>query len=274
MPYWIASADDRLITLTDRKSLYLYDHMAKNVVLATPFPWDQTSMVWRYGDRLLLAPRMGNALVFDGTKRIASIAPGTDGWRWCEDGTVWTLTGGKLQVLRWRTGTPAPAYIKTRGTPGTRYGSLAPGAQSNPPFRENTDPDWAAVWGDGTLVATVENNTLAAERVAYIFERAAAIVRIKISIPREARRLTLYRDNRRLGSYLIHTKPKPPPPSPPRLSRPIRGSGIVSLGPSFQPTPQTSNHEHLAFTKDGKYLSWAIDDGTGVRLFVFRAPEP
>lgn len=182
---------------------------------------------------------------------------GADSWRWGEDGTVWTLSGGALRVLRWRTGTPALVNLPTRGTPGARYGSLAPGLGSIPPFRENTDPDWAAVWGDGRLVAGVENLFPAANRLVRIVARAAGAMHIKLSIPGETRRLTLYRDNRRLGSFLLHAKQQfPSPPMP---------SWVL---------PKTANREHLAFTADGRCLSWAIDDGTGVRLFVFQVPPP
>ena len=150
----VASADERFIPLTDRKQLLLYDTTAKKIVLATPFPEGQIAMIWRQNDRLLLTPRSGKALVFDGMKQTASIAPGADGWRWGEDGTVWTLSGGRLRVLRWRAGAPELVAIPTRGTPGTRYGSLAPGIVAEPPFRKNTDPDWAAVCDDGQLVAS------------------------------------------------------------------------------------------------------------------------
>jgi len=269
--YGIASTDDRLIPLTDRKCLFLYDHTVKKIVLATPFAWDQTSMIWQHGERLLLVPHAGNALVYDKLRHTKTITPGAEGWRWCEDGTVWTLTGGKLQVLHWRNGTPKLVQIRTRGKPGTRYGSLAPGLQSIPPFRENTDPDWAAVWGDGKLVASVGNLAPAENVMVRVIVHATEALHIKLDI-REARRLTLYRDNHRLGSFLLYTKPKPPPPSPP--SSPPPSSGLRRWYSLPWRPPKTDNHEHLAFTKDGKYLSWAIDDGEGVRLFVFEVPEP
>jgi len=219
-------------------------------------------MILRHEDRLLMAPRVGDALVFDGTKQIATISPGTDGWRWGEDGTVWTLSGGRLRVLRWRTGKPQLVNIRTRGKPGDRYGSLAPGLPSEPPFRENNMPDWAAVWGDGKLVASVENNTLN-NPITSIAARAAKALRIKIKI-NEARRLTLYRDRRCLGYFRLLTASDTT-----ARSRSGRGyGGVGSMG-----YENTGNHEHLAFTADGKYLSWAIDDGTGVRLFVFEVPS-
>jgi hypothetical protein len=230
-------------------------------------------MIWQHKERLLLVPREGKALVYDRLRHIATIAHGTNGWRWGEDGTVWALSGGTLRVLHWRADTPALVTVATRGKPGKRYGSLAPGLGSMPPFRENTNPDWAAAWGDGKLVAGVENLAPADTGLVRTALRAAEALRISLDIPREARRLTLYRDNRRVGSFLLPTQPKPPPsPRITPLHPPPPPVPFMRGGP-WRP-PNTANHEHLAFTKDGKYLSWAIDDGTGVRLFVFEVPPP
>jgi len=263
LAFMIASTAPGIIPLTDRRRVFLYDRTSHATVLATPFPLD-TAMIWRHQQRWLLTPRSGYALVFDGAKQIASISPGRDGWRWGEDGTVWTLSGETLQVLRWRSGTPGLASLSTRGTPGTRYGSLAPGIRSLPPFRENTEPDWAAVWGDGRLVASVEQMAPMTNPMVRMAERAAQALHVTLNV-HETRRLTLYRDRRRLGSFLLPVKPKKATitSSSPRR----RGYG----GPVLP--ARTENHEHLAFTGDGRYLSWAIDDGTGLRLFVFRVPS-
>ena len=252
----VASAEDLLIPLTDWKRLLLYDMTARKIVLSTPFPLGVTAMIWRQQERLLLAPRFGNALIFDGTTQTASIAPGADGWRWGEDGTVWTLSGGTLQVLHWRAGKPALVNIPTRGNPGTRYGSLAPGSE----FRENAEPDWAAAWGDGWLVASVDELATGNTAPSPALERMARTLHVKLAPRREGRRLTLYRGHRCLGTFLL----------PRRVT--IPNSPPIYTGSSARFSEKTDNHEHLAFTVDGTYLSWAIDDGAGVQLFVFQVP--
>ncbi|MHB0935076.1 MAG: hypothetical protein ACYDCO_04555 [Armatimonadota bacterium] len=262
MPNWIASGDDRLIPFSNGTHLRLYDRTEKKILPGLSFR-DQTAMIWRHRDRLLLVPSNGNVVVYDWLRHTQTPLPGTADWHWGEDGTVWTLDGGTLQVLHWRTGTPKLAAVTTRGTPGARYGSLV--ASGIEPFAENTRPDWAAVWGDGRLVAGVENLAPSDTRLSGIAMRAARALRIKLDIPREARRLTLYRGKRRVGSFLLRTQPMLDP-------RQAAIAKYSSRGPSV--TQETDNHEHLAFTKDGKYLSWAIDDGTGVKLFVFEVPPP
>ena len=262
IPNNIACADERLFPFSDDcLHLQLYDRTLNRTVLTAHYPMDLPETIWRHQDRLLMVSRQGHALVYDGVTQVASILPGAAGWRWCEDGTVWTLIGGKLRVLHWRTGRPKLVTMTTHGTPGARYGSLAPGLH----FRENTDSDWAAVWGDGRLVASVESLTPAESRLVQTATRLSEWLGIPMRVPRETRRLTLYRNHRRVGSFLLRTQPKPPPPT--ALPTPPAAATRPWLS-------RTDNHEHLAFTADGQYLSWAIDDGTGVRLFVFKVPPP
>jgi len=294
--------DDHLIPMTDDVNIYLYDRTNNSELLNTYFSKDEPTMIWRQEDRLLLAPRSGKAQVFDGTKQIALITPLAGGWRWGEDGTVWTLSNGKLRLLRWCTGAPELVSIPTRGKPGKRYGSLAPGL---PDFHENKEPDWAAVWGDGELTASVEY--VAPTYTAFL--RVAEGAMKKRNIAREIRRLTLYRDRQCLGHFQIHMAKQSPTMQPPSTSnarrarrqnesnrmrstvQPPSSSNVrvaISRPPAHRPATMNpmpdsdpppagaqnpANHEHLAFTKDGKYLSWAIDDGDGVRLFVFEVPE-
>lgn len=65
------------------------------------------------------------------------------------------------------------------------------------------------------------------------------------SLPVEARRLTLYRNGRRVGSFTVRLKP------------------------GARPHFSVHYPEHLAFSADGRYLSWVIDAGVGKQMYVF-----
>jgi len=80
-------------------------------------------------------------------------------------------------------------------------------------------------------------------------------------IPHTGRRLTLYRDGRRLGTFVIRLDPK----SPLKMIDPSR------TGHFYPKTVLTS--EHLAFTGDGRYLSWVVETAKGKTIYVFRVPQ-
>jgi len=80
-----------------------------------------------------------------------------------------------------------------------------------------------------------------------------------------------------IGGMIVYPEPKLQPVAQYKWPRSIDGSPLLfsaqGMGYPAIGAVVVKGNRDLAFTADGKYLSWAIDDGTGVRLFVFRVPE-
>ena len=221
-------------------NLYIYDLSRKR--MAAKFPgfasyylgsnWARyaASIVMRHGMHIAAIPHMGRAMVWDG-KAVTALPRGFGSiWYWGEDGTVWTYTDKGPELLQWRQGVPRLIPLPFKAKFDGRIGI------------EYNSVREIAVWGDGQLVVHTEVRTV----LPGVVERGMNAVYTRLKRPKpqlkEIWQLTLYRGNRLHGSFRVPLHP-------------IKGDAWYS--------------EHLAFTADGKYLSWVIDNGDGTHLYVF-----
>lgn len=210
-------------------------------------------MLFRDGERFLLVPRQGQALLLAGATCLATLGDTQTIWRWGEDGSVWTFEGSNVQILQWRAGTPSfvevPGAKRLDGWLGDlTFSSCQPQTLLRNTLHWPFGPAWAAAWHDGALFARVDlarNETL---------------------------RLKLYRYGELSGSFDFPLKSPTPEvieAQRVKLAESTIASPIEWRAGKDAFLPSLCS-EHLAFTKDGKYLSWLIDDGTGtVKGFVF-----
>ncbi len=284
----LRSADPRYVVVTDRKNdIGIFDLQTRHLI-ATLKSYGTRGMLFHHGARFLLVTTTGSALVLERGKTIYTRHGAPHNWRWGEDGTAWQLDSRSIRVLQWKAGpcrfTKLPVALRADarvqpwgtgnndGYPWMYFGRSLTGSVSS----ASTS---TAVWGDGRYVATAETVRLRPAAAARKLERLARLVRIRRAVPREARRLTLYRDGKPAGHYTVPIDPIAlrPLPSPAALSSII---GIATHGTTLTLTTGTGKtytysrygncREHLAFTGDGKHLSWLVFTGKEVRHVVFK----
>ena len=168
--------------------------------------------------------------------------PSPDAWLLSEDGTVWKETGRKLQVFKWRSGKPALAAMATPIVPDEHVLDFPCAPQRSV----------AALWGDGRYIAVADTHPLLPKSLIPVALKAAALIKQDDKLPFERRRLTLYRNGKKVGTYSVNLKP----------------SGAKY--PAMFSTPVPQYFEHIAFSRDGKYLAWCIDAGWGWLELVFK----
>lgn len=234
----IESLDPNLLPLLRGKNLYIYNLTSKRIEVKFPpahreEDWNQ-GMVLRHGTRIAAIPSNGTAMIWDGITMTSLPIKGSTKWFWGEDGSVWTYSGNQLSVLQWRQSSPRLERLPY---------SAQFDSQSFDSITEN------AVWGDGELIAHTESLT----RTPAAIERAirAACDRINRpypELPTMSQQLSLYRRNRLLGRF--------------RVSIQAQNVNSYYLGNKYS--------EHLAFTADGRYLSWVVDSKAETHsLYVF-----
>jgi len=170
---------------------------------------------------------------------IMSSAP--DPWLFSEDGTVWKETGGKLHVLQWRSGKPTVTKIATPIVSDEHVLDF-----SRLPRRSVS-----ALWGDGRCIAVAETLPVIPKSLWPVARKTATLINKHDSFPLERRWLTLYRDDKKIGTYSINLKPSG-----------VKYPFWIMISPQYT--------EHLAFSRDGKYLAWCIDAGWGWQELVFK----
>ncbi len=99
-----------------------------------------------------------------------------------------------------------------------------------------------AVWDDGSLVAHTELRSPFPPVIDQGIDALADRLQRRRPQPPPIWQLTLYRNGRNIGRFRL---------------------------PMRQLPPRYSLTEHLAFTADGRYLSWVIGSRQDTRLFVF-----
>lgn len=255
--------------------LFLYDRTARKRLLkipafltATPMPSSYygastyagtPGIVFAEGRRLLAVSPQGQARVFENFRRKGGIGLPTTRWCWAEDGTVWTVTGKKLQVLSWRSSTPVLRTLPIRVAHEARISGFTQVPIFAPPST-GAGPTDACVAQDGALVAVVDTVRLVPERLAVMAERVAGWVKMRKSIARDGRRLRLYRNGKLVGVFVARAK------------FPVGKTAAPTASP-WSTIYSTRYREHLAFSRDGRTLSWLTDAGFGgVQMYAFPVP--
>lgn len=291
----VCSADPRyLIVRKGQYTLGVFDLQARKLVTSQPFQPFSPGMLFHHGDRFLLVSVNGAARVIERGKVIYAMRPGATPWQWSEDGTVWQVNGyiKQAKVLHWRQGPCALAWLPVTveadvrvhawgGEPGTPRGGF-PGGYPGGFIGVAMLPTAAslAVWDDGRLIARTDTYRMLRPGTAGKLQAVAGALRLRGAIASEARRLTLYRDGKPVGSYRLPLNAEVLQ-SPPSLA--TLGGGFRNLtiyGSTAIVTTLTGKtitydlnggcREHLAFTGDGQYLSWLLYTGKDVKHLVFR----
>jgi len=241
----VESLDPDLLPLCRKAdpSLYVYDLVGKRIAVKFPGFASYTmgpywslyakSMVIRHGTRMVVIPYIGRVMIWDGKAMISLPKGNSTQWYWGEDGTVWTYTENGLELLQWRQGTPRLVPMPFKAGFDSR-------------LVNGYDDVFDAVWGDGQLVAHTELRTALPPALKRGID--AFYARFKRSGPKlpEMWQLSLYRRNHLLGRFRFPLHPK---------------------------QEETVYFEHLAFTADGRYLAWVIDNGDGTHLYVFSTSD-
>ncbi|HOS43690.1 MAG TPA: hypothetical protein PK794_08375, partial [Armatimonadota bacterium] len=210
-------------------------------------------MFYRQRERFLVVPGDDMPTAYQHERLIASYGAPDWQWAWGEDGTVWGMDPkGHCSLLRWRDTTPRLVKLPVSYTRGDTFVELSPRYYHNiaafTPLKAAP-----AVWGDGRLIAVTETHDIISARTAALVERAVRVVARDATMPYRARVLTLYRDGKRIGTFQTRLHPLPKMAS-------------IRFSVTHATLVRTQSYaEHLAFTKDGKHLSWVIDAGKGVQ---------
>ncbi len=284
----VYSADPRYVVLPkgDYK-VVVFDLQARSIVTTQPLLTYMPGMLFHHGNRFLLVSINGAARVVEHGKVIYSTPTSPYPWRWSDDGTIWQVHKNVARVLRWREGpcrlTALPWAINrdTRvkawfGEYGNRssfsnFGGLdIPSASQSPALS-------LAVWNDGRLVARTDTIRVMHQSTARKLQYYALKLHLRGTITSEARQLTLYRDGNVVGRYQVPVD-NIVLETPSLLSHLSAASRVAISGTTLSYNTDKGYcsvdyfggcHEHLAFTADGRYLSWIIYAGKEVRHFVF-----
>ncbi len=273
----LRSADPRYVVLTGQQHrVGIFDLSARRLV-ASPKSLGSRGMLFHHHGRFLILTTTGGALVLERGKTLYTYHGLAGCWRWGEDGTAWQVDGPTVKVLRWKTGAcalaPLPVTLKSDervadwlAAPTSWLGVFCP-----PPAPAVT------LWDDGRYLACTETYRVLPDGTARNLERLTRLVGINRALPREARRLTLYRAGKVIGRYRIPVEPSAlaARPTPGML----RGAASITIDPTHLTlTDRTGmthtfsafgSREHLAFTGDGHYLAWLLYTGKEVRHVVF-----
>ncbi len=268
-PYWditnqIACADPRYLacyttSIPDRvanRKLMIYNIAlpTPELVASLPVPrLDQGCpvMVFSHGKRFLVVPAYDAAYVCEEGKIVRTLGNTRTRWGWGDDGTVWgDSVDGHTCLLHWQTGiidiVPLPVMVPPESQFYDMTGSVS-----------LLD---SAVWGDGRMIAVTQTRQRTSINTISILNKILHRVSKAKSFPREARALTLYRDGAKVGTFAVWLTPKGPVVPFTFGTMTIRGSSLY---------PSIVYREHLAFSKDGRYLSWIVDVGRGPQVYVF-----
>ncbi|MHB0936588.1 MAG: hypothetical protein ACYC6A_09380 [Armatimonadota bacterium] len=271
----VQSVDPRYVVLrhwssTMRlKDLILYDTAGgKRVWTTTRSVW-QAGIVFHAGNDFLFVPREGLAQRFTGSVSTGSAGTPTGRalpWWWGEDGTVWTVQAGSVQVLDWQHGAlrlrklpvistedPRVRRLENRAGPDSLY-YIFP----SPPHEPSSG---VAVWGGGRLVAVAASRSI---WPAAIQRAMQPIIKRYRTLQRERRVLTLYHNGRKIGRYAI-------PLDPNAVLEKEQWLAVTPPGTGYE-SPVLAR-EHLAFTKDGTRLAWVVETAKGKTIYVFKVPR-
>jgi len=271
----VQSVDPRYVVLrhwssTMRlKDLMLYDTASgKRLWMTTRSVW-QAGIVFHTGNDFLFVPREGLAQRFTGGAPSGSI--GTPAgralpWWWGEDGTVWTVQAGSVQVLDWQHGALRLHKLPVTSTEDPRVRRLEnrAGPESlyyifpTPPHEPSSG---MAVWGNGRLVAVTASQNIWPAAVQHLMQ---PVIKRYRTLQRERRVLILYRNGRKIGRYAIPLDPNAVLEKELLLAVPPPGTGYV---------PPVLAREHLAFNKDGTRLAWVVQTAKGKTIYVFKVPK-
>ncbi|MHB9132067.1 MAG: hypothetical protein ACYDBB_13415 [Armatimonadota bacterium] len=235
---------------------YLYDlrqqRLASQLDIAV-----KPMMLFCEGKRVAAVSVWGPVEIVEGSQKLKAFHHPNPARSWGDDGSIWTLDGSTIEIVHWRQGKP---FTENAQLPSEPTNSFSPGDYSSSIVAKAVGESWAAVWGDGTLIARSDMVNLMPERVANTTNGLLTRCKIRKQIPSQTRRLTLYRQGRKVGSFSIYLKPS--------FQMPVyTAKNTIRLV-----TVQNDVREHIAFTKDGKYLSWVIDKGDGLQVYAFRVP--
>ena len=240
------SADPNILPLHDdrHENLVLYDRAQGRVLYTIP-ERDNTGrgIIFTQDRRLVVVPSSGIVHVFENGKQLASFGNGVFQWIWGEDGTVWNLYDYRL--LQWRSGKPrlVSHHIPINFDPDFYHPTELTYAEPGDWQPTFTGEAWAALWGDDALGATVETVPLIPMPLMTAMAWIQSKTKWQFDTRLIGRQLTLYRNGKPAGRIAIR---------PPR------------------PTKHSPYGEHLAFTRDGKYLAWVIACGERVEIYAFR----
>ncbi len=241
----------------------------------------QLGMLFRNGRCCLLVPGFGTPALYQGETRLATFGAVGWQWMWGEDGTVWGADPkGAVSLLRWRDAMPRleklPVPLKLdsamcdmaperTGLYFARFSHLVSplmprsAISLSAPTSTPLSPPSAlpAAWGDGRLLAVTETRPTIPARVIPVTDVIVSMLK-QPRIPRQTRILTLYRDGKKIGTCATHLlEPSPKPAVSP-------GGSLMYVNSNGREYP-----EHLAFTRDGKYLSWIINTGDRTEVYAF-----
>ena len=271
---WVQSVDPRYVILRHwRQSpadLIFFDTVSGKRLWTTTRSARQAGIVFHAGNDFLLVPRVGLAQRFTADAPSGSMGTASGNplpWWWGEDGTVWTIYPGAVQVLDWQQGALLLRALPVTAVEDPRIRRLENRADSDSRWYAFPPPPYApspglAVWGGGRLVATAESQSIWPS--AFRRPLQPVINRYR-RLQRERRVLTLYRDGRKAGRFAIPLDPHAPLETG-RLVSVTRGSGSGVIPPVIA-------REHIAFNKDGTRLAWVVETVKGKSIYVFRVPR-
>jgi len=245
----------------------LYDRQQKRALFSFTPQFHMPGMVFHQGDRFVLVQREGMTQVFEKGKLLRKFGSQSTVWNWSEDGTVWMVNKMTLRVLIWRKGVPVMVSLSSPVYHDKRVIYIQnpmPGRSYMPAIPDNHPSLEIAAWGDGQLVACTKTKILLPHTVDRLFTLLGSRFTRLSNTPREARVLMLYRKGKQIGRLIVKLPYIPPTPIP-ASTIPFRTtSGFRSISSVLLP------REHLAFTGDGRYLSWVIMTKKGTTVYVFR----
>lgn len=251
------SADPRFQAIAiSRDKLAMYDLQTQRVIASINhdnYVSDDRGILFHQDDRFLLVPRQGQVTVLLGDAKQRLLGEEDTVWRWSEDGSVWSFVGQTMKIVRWRSGDPSLLEVADPKHTENWISDLCDEGHSatvrTNDFNWGNCPAWACAWQDGALLARAD------------------------MVDTETRRLALIRDGACIGTFDIplHT------PSQKTLKDARAHMNMSSVGPrirwrnrdkySFTPSLY---REHLAFSADGRYLTWLIDSGTNtIECYLF-----
>jgi hypothetical protein len=248
------------------RPMALYDRSLKRALFSFRVTEKHLGMVFHQGDRFVMVQHIDEARVFHGGKLLATFGTWQSGWNWSEDGSVWTVAGNTIQVLDWRATPPKLMTLPMQVEFDPRIAHLE-NPDATPRFASAFPPGHihhnapvydVAVWGGGRLVARVKTRPLLPHGIGAILDRASARFPGLRNLPRETRILTLYREGKSIGTFTARLDPLP------SLRR--------SMAASRYPVEADAPAEHLAFTGDGRHLSWVRETPKETMEYAFPIP--
>jgi hypothetical protein len=237
---WLFTNDTRYLLLQavaptqPSEGLFLYDTEMPWLYPMHVDSWMGTEGIFAlYHDRsrVAIVPENGRPVTLVlHGSEYTAFGPESQRWRIGEDGSQWSMENRQLTISRWR-GAREPF-------PGNdKAQNIGGGTRARPydePFPVRTAPNH--YFRDDAY-----DNRPGWSAVWHDGD----LVALTEMVASHNRRLTLYRMGKPIRQFDV------------RISHFFTGKGGV-------------NREHLAFTQDGRYLSWIVDTGNRMRVLVFR----